>query len=122
LGHADSSALPISFVVDAAWCLSQPATSASKLSEKKFKVSKKDQVVASDLSVYSKASTPLLDEAKVQKQCKSGCGYTKFVHDIAFRRHEKTKNTAACWVFTFHADALAATDWLVALALPVGST
>jgi hypothetical protein len=54
--------------------------------------------------------------SNAQKECKRGCGYTKFVHDTgAFRRHKNTKKTATCWVFTFNADTLAATDWLVAL-------
>ncbi len=123
--HADSSALPISFIVDAAWCLSPPATSASKLSEKIIRFQRRIR-----LSLQTWASTVRASPAfhwknglhasfgcsNAQKQCKSGCGYTKYVHDTGvFKGHGTTKNTAAGWVFTFTAHTLAATDCLVAL-------
>ncbi len=81
--HADASALPMSFIVDAAWCLSPPATSASKLSEKIIRFQRRTrlsfQTWAYTVRAYpafhwKMASKPLLDEAMHKSSVKVGVG------------------------------------------------
>jgi hypothetical protein len=62
----------------------------------------------------------LLNEAINQSCVKVDACTPKLLPDTGVsRRHGKTKNTAASWVFAFTAHTLTATDWLAALIGPL---